>query len=311
MSFIEGIGDDFLYVIGFLVFIGIVSLAWFSTHVNQLHFPPTLFIIERRTQRRNDNEEIDQTSSTPSNEQQTVSSPSGNETQTEHETDNELSEPEEFHCEQPTVTPIQEQIPCEHLSSDDKDSESIQITIKFLNETRKDIVANPNDTISKVKQLHFAEDLANNKMVRFIYQGRELQDRETLRTYNIRDQTTIHCQITARRIEPSNQQNDHRTSSHATHRNHNTFDASALIDTSPVNISSQFVLLLSLILGFIWYLRIKYRVLFSPISTVILILITLLFLIFTCGSLLTARRSTSNSRPTTITVTPVQHAHLD
>jgi len=54
MSFIEGIGDDFLYVIGFLVFIGIVSLAWFSTHVNQLHFPPTLFIIERRTQRRND-----------------------------------------------------------------------------------------------------------------------------------------------------------------------------------------------------------------------------------------------------------------
>ena len=53
MSFIEGIGDDFLYAFGFLLFIGIVSLAWLSTHVNHIHFPTTLFIIERRTRRRN------------------------------------------------------------------------------------------------------------------------------------------------------------------------------------------------------------------------------------------------------------------
>lgn len=53
MSFIEGIGDDFLYAFGFLFFIGIVSLAWLSTHVNHIQFPTTLFIIERRTRRRN------------------------------------------------------------------------------------------------------------------------------------------------------------------------------------------------------------------------------------------------------------------
>ncbi len=55
MSFIEGIGDDFLYAFGFLLFIGIVSLAWLSTHVNHIHFPTTLFIIERRTRIRNGN----------------------------------------------------------------------------------------------------------------------------------------------------------------------------------------------------------------------------------------------------------------
>jgi hypothetical protein len=55
MSFIEGIGDDFLYAFGFLFFIGIVCLAWYSTHVNHIHFPTTLFIIERRTRRRNGN----------------------------------------------------------------------------------------------------------------------------------------------------------------------------------------------------------------------------------------------------------------
>ncbi len=136
-------------------------------------------------------------------------------------------------------------------------------------------------------------------MVRFIYQGRELQDRETLRTYNIRDQTIIHCQISTRRHEPSNQRNDGTSSN--IHINRNTFDTSAFIDPSPVNISSHFVLLLSLILGFIWYLRIKYRALFSPISTVILILITIIFLIFTCGSLLTPRRQIpSNARQTTM-----------
>jgi hypothetical protein len=157
--------------------------------------------------------------------------------------------------------------------------------------------------------LHFADELANNKMIRFIYQGRELQDRETLRTYNIHDQTIIHCQISARRHESTNQRNDGMPS--GTHVNRNRFDTSTLIDSSPVNISSHFILLLTVILGFIWYLRIKYRVLFSPISTVILILITIIFLIFTCGSLLTTHQRILNNRQTTIAITPIQHVHLD
>lgn len=55
MSLIEGIGDDLLYAFGFLLFIGLISLAWLSTHVNYTHLPATLFIIERRTRRNNGN----------------------------------------------------------------------------------------------------------------------------------------------------------------------------------------------------------------------------------------------------------------
>jgi hypothetical protein len=55
MSFIEGIGDDLLYTFGFLLFIGTVSLAWLSTYVSHIHFPTTVFIIERRIQRENGN----------------------------------------------------------------------------------------------------------------------------------------------------------------------------------------------------------------------------------------------------------------
>lgn len=149
-------------------------------------------------------------------------------------------------------------------------------------------------------------------MIRFIYQGRELQDHETLRAYNIRDQTIIHCQISVRRHQTTTTPRSDGMPTGA-HINPNAFDTTAFFDASPVNISSHFVLLLSLILGFIWYLRIKYRALFSPISTIILILITIIFLIFTCGSLLTTRRPASNAGRghATIAITPVQHVHLN
>lgn len=149
-------------------------------------------------------------------------------------------------------------------------------------------------------------------MIRFIYQGRELKDHETLRTYNIRDQTIIHCQISVRRHPTTTNSTRSDGMNSGAHINTNAFDTTAFFDASPVNISSHFVLLLSLILGFIWYLRIKYRALFSPISTIILILITIIFLIFTCGSLLNARRPVSNTGGhATIALTPVQHVHLN
>ena len=213
-------------------------------------------------------------------------------------------------------------------TSDERENQSIQIIIKFLNDTRKEVSVNLNDTILKVKQyvfdihsficlhgsrcfvrLNFAEELADNKMIRFIYQGRELQDHETLRTYNIRDQTIIHCQISVRRHPTTTSSTRSNGMPSGAQFNANAFDTTAFFDASPVNISSHFVLLLSLILGFIWYLRIKYRALFSPISTIILILITIIFLIFTCGSLLTTRRPASNTAGRHPTI--AQHVHIN
>ena len=158
-------------------------------------------------------------------------------------------------------------------------------------------------------RLYFADELANNEIVRFIYQGRELQDRETLRSYNIRDQTTIHCHISARRHDSTSQRNDGISGINS---NRNEFDASTILNSSPINLSSYFVLLLSLFLGLLWYLRIKYRVLFSPVSTASLVLITIIFLTMTCGTFFAARRQLSSTRQaTTIAITPNQHVHLD
>lgn len=74
----------------------------------------------------------------------------------------------------------------------------ISVFIRFVNESVLKINVNPADTVLVIKQLHFGKELSNNKVVRFIYQGQFLKDSNTLESYNIRDQTTIHCHITSR-----------------------------------------------------------------------------------------------------------------
>jgi hypothetical protein len=68
------------------------------------------------------------------------------------------SEVDEFNSEQiPTESnpsPIQEQPQnnYQQTTSDERENQSLRITIKFLDETQKEILANPNDTIFNVKQ---------------------------------------------------------------------------------------------------------------------------------------------------------------
>ncbi|CAF1028994.1 unnamed protein product [Rotaria sordida] len=323
MSFIEGIGDDLLHAFCFILFIGIVSFAWLSSHVNYIHLPTTLFIIERRIHRRNEEQQLEINNSVSSTNEPIISSSSSvNETLIEHESDIESNENDELMNEQISISTesntnqIQQYQSNNIINSneiisqittieeEEEEDQSLRITIKFLNDTQKSIIANPNDTISKIKRLYFADELTNNKIVRFIYQGRELQDNETLRTCNIRDQTIIHCQISTRRLSTINRVNNDIST---THRNMNTFDTLSFIDTSPIYISPYFIFFITLILGSVWYLRIKYRLLFTPISTIILLLITIILLIFTCGILLTTRRQISNIR----IPTHLHHVHLD
>ena len=153
--------------------------------------------------------------------------------------------------------------------------------------------------------MYFTHELSNDKIIRFIYQGRELKDSETLHQCNIHDQTVIHCQINTRQISTVNQLNDQISSSSYINENH--YDSLLFYDRSSMNISSYFILILTCTLGFTWYLRIKYCIGFSPVSTSILLLITIIFLIFLCDFLLLQRRSISNTRISSY----VQHIHLD
>jgi hypothetical protein len=78
----------------------------------------------------------------------------------------------------------------------------INILIRFVSEKERRIQARPNDTILILKKQYFGQELATNKIVRFIYQGQFLCDKNTVKSYNIKDQTTIHCHITTKLNQP-------------------------------------------------------------------------------------------------------------
>jgi len=77
-------------------------------------------------------------------------------------------------------------------------STPMNILIRFVNEKEMKIKAKPEDTILLLKRTHFGQELSSNKIVRFIYQGQFLCDKNTVKSYNIKDQTTIHCHITSK-----------------------------------------------------------------------------------------------------------------
>lgn len=53
--------------------------------------------------------------------------------------------------EQPQPSAV-ETPPTEQPTADHEENSSMTVIIKFLNDTRKEILAHPNDTISKIKQ---------------------------------------------------------------------------------------------------------------------------------------------------------------
>lgn len=147
------------------------------------------------------------------------------------------------------------------------DGSKIRIRLRYLTETERLVLACPSTTVMSFKRQNFAEDLAANKLVRFIFNGQVLQDDRTLESYNIIDNTVVHTLISLADSGGSQQGGaTGRQSATAAADSHEVFDAGSLM-----------VPLFALILAVIWYLRFAYRQFFNITSTLSLVGITLLF----------------------------------
>ncbi|RNA22492.1 transmembrane and ubiquitin-like domain-containing 1 [Brachionus plicatilis] len=192
--------------------------------------------------------------------------------------------------------------------------ELINILIKFVNEKEKRIQVRQSDTILLFKKTHFSNELSNNKIVRFIYQGQFLEDKHTFKSYNIKDQTTIHCNIISKPND-SNQtspiQSSEETENRAPNDNSDQSNQQSLeSETSNQNNDygqnvlfnielNHFLLpMLAIVLGTCWYIRLNFKHLFSPLSSLFLIIFTFLYAIFLINNL----QSSSNVPVSTITV---------
>lgn len=167
----------------------------------------------------------------------------------------------------PVTEPInrqQESVPLsaenETVHSRETDSETglITVRLKYLNETQRNVTAAPNVTIGQFRRDHFATELSQNKLVRFIFNGQDLRnDSNTLQNYNIGNNSVVHCLITQvnHQAPPPRQENQ------------GSFDFGVVV-----------LPIFGLLLCFVWYLRFEYRHFFTATSTFMLIGLTFLFI---------------------------------
>ncbi|XP_045209478.2 transmembrane and ubiquitin-like domain-containing protein 1 [Mercenaria mercenaria] len=134
----------------------------------------------------------------------------------------------------------------------------IRVRIKFLNDTQRLVTALATETIGNFRRRHFSMELSQSKLVRFIFNGQDLRnDSSTLQSYNIGDNSVLHCLVT----QPPAEQ-------HA--GNHG--------DDEGLDIGVFMFPLFGLLLGIVWYMRFMYRQFFNVTSTLTLGGITFLFL---------------------------------
>ncbi|KAL4228403.1 Ubiquitin [Mactra antiquata] len=146
--------------------------------------------------------------------------------------------------------------PSATVTDESNNSGEIRVRIKFLNDTQRLVTTPPNETIGNFRRRHFEEELSQSKLVRFIFNGQDLRnDSSTLQSYNISDNSVLHCLVT--------QQPEQR---HSPNVDDNGFDIGVFMFP-----------LFGLLLGIVWYMRIMYRQFFNVTSTLTLGGITFLF----------------------------------
>ena len=144
-----------------------------------------------------------------------------------------------------------------------------------------------------------------------------MEDKKTFKFYNIKDQTTIHCNIISK-PNISNQDSNQASSTQSSEAE-NREPGDSVDQTAQQNLSSEtqnqesvygqtfvfnielnhFLLpILAIILGTCWYIRLNFKNLFSPLSSLFLIIFTFLYGIFLINNL----QSSSNTPASTVTV---------
>uniref|UniRef100_A0A8D0H5S9 Transmembrane and ubiquitin like domain containing 2 n=1 Tax=Sphenodon punctatus TaxID=8508 RepID=A0A8D0H5S9_SPHPU len=134
----------------------------------------------------------------------------------------------------------------------------IKVRLKFLNDTEEVAVVRPEDTVGILKSKYFP---GQESQMKFIYQGRLLQDQaRTLRSLNIMDNCVVHCHLSQA--------------------------ASSAIPEAAVppaeagvtiNMGNLMIPVFMVMLAVIWYFRINYRQLFTAPATVSLVGVTVFF----------------------------------
>ncbi|XP_013390196.1 transmembrane and ubiquitin-like domain-containing protein 1 [Lingula anatina] len=157
----------------------------------------------------------------------------------------------------------------------DPENGLIRLRLRFLSEVERHVQGRMQETVAQLRSREFAAELEENKIIRFIFNGRELKpDTQTLQTFNIGDSSIIHCLIAQGTQGQTQGQGQGHQQEH-------------IVD---LDLSRMMLPLFGLILAILWYFRIVYKVYFNPMSTITLVGFTIMFAVALASAFTPQRR---------------------
>lgn len=170
MALIEGVGDEVTLLLGVLLGLVVLLLAWVSTRTPDPAPDQTLESHESNP------ESISEDTPTPS-------SPAGSDSSSEAP---------------PLAAGGGQRPEGEGVRSRGRDERnSLVLRLKFLNDTERTATVSPHDTVGHIKRTYF---VGQESRVRLIYQGQLLQDDgATVSSLNLSHRSVLHCHISAPR----------------------------------------------------------------------------------------------------------------
>ncbi|CAN7949090.1 unnamed protein product [Ixodes hexagonus] len=140
-----------------------------------------------------------------------------------------------------------------------REEEGVAIRLKYLNDTERCVRSRLDETVGAFKRRYFAPELADQRLVRLIFNGGQLRDdNATLSSCGLCDGCVVHVHISMAPVPPRD-------------------SPSAGGSEGELNLSGLMWPLFAAILGILWMLHFQYQELFNTSTTVILVGISGLF----------------------------------
>lgn len=239
---VEGLGDEVVTFFSCLVLIFIGAVSWWSSNVRDNHHP---------------HPPVHRTAPTPSNAAEPPPAPTApDETAPVDETGPEPADPP---ADEPNL-----------------DQDGVNIKLKFLNDSHKEVRACLAEKLGRFKSRHFAPDLAANKRVRFIFNGHVLGgDDRTLSEHGLFHNCVVHCLVSQNASPPPTHSAEGASSGHS---EGGTEGVSGETDPEDLDLSHLCYPLLGSVLVMIWWCQMVYPHYFSYASTLSLVSLTVIFL---------------------------------
>jgi len=257
---IQGIGDEVIAALVILLFVGLVSLLWLSTHVNDR--PPVRAVVIRASP-----PEAANVSRPPNSELIDALEATAEATSNAGDTSEEET-PVVADSADSSIASVPE-ISVTDSSNPEEDGILATIKIRFTNETSLEIKEKLSEKLGQFVSKHLDRhlNLTNEDRVRLIYNGRVLgRDQSTLAELGLKDNCVIHCLVQRSVVGDASENNAAR---HGGDR--------LAEDTLDLDLSNVCYPLLGTVLFIIWWCQVVYAHYFNFTSTMSLVSLTILF----------------------------------